>query len=358
MRKQNGTSYRCVTGREIKAMNILGIDIGGTKTSVCIGSNQGTILACDRMSSGGRESLDAYQSDLAKLCESVMKQADIQRGTLQVVGISAPGPMNVKQGILISPPNNPGWTNVPIVAMVEDILHVPVFLNNDANACALAEYVFGDYRGTPNMIYLTFSTGMGGGIIMNGQLVQGVTDNGGEVGHHIMDRNGPLCSCGSHGCWEAFVGGRIAAEHLKEKIRSEKVKTSTVEKAGGNIDNISLEAIEDAAREGDPFAVAEWDELAERMAQGIGSLIMILNPQVVLLGTIAIHAGEFIITPIREKLHKYAWKWPLAACKVVPSTLGANIGDLAALAVAGTALDLDFAQPANPNEEQPKQGTS
>ncbi|MBI2441060.1 MAG: ROK family protein [Lentisphaerae bacterium] len=319
-------------------MHILGIDIGGTKTSVCLGNERGEILASGRMSSEKSANFEQYGRDLAQLCASIIERGKVARTALQAVGISAPGPLDIKRGILIAPPNNPGWRDVPIVALVKDILKTPVYINNDANACALAEYLFGAYRGTADLVYLTFSTGMGGGIIANGRLLQGITDTGGEVGHQIIERDGPLCGCGQRGCWEAFVGGRRVAERLREKIRAGSIKTALLDKAGGNLEAINMELLAAAAREGDEFAVAEWNEFSERLAQGIGNLIMILNPQVVLLGTIAIHLGEFILAPLREKLRKYAWSWPLAACRVEASTLGANIGDYSALAVALTGM--------------------
>lgn len=322
-------------------MHILGIDIGGTKTSVCIGNESGGILANDRILSGDCGSIDEYGRDLAELCAAIVKRAGVSRQKLDAVGISAPGPLDLKRGTLIAPPNNPGWRDVPIVAMVRDIINTRVFLNNDANACALAEYMFGTYRGTPDLVYLTFSTGMGGGIISNGRLIQGPTNSGGEVGHHIIDAKGPVCGCGMRGCWETYVGGRNVANRIRDKIRDGRIATSMMDKAGGDIDAINMQILEAAAREGDKPAVAEWNELTERLAQGIGNLIMILNPRIVLLGTIAIHAGEFVMAPVREKLKKYAWPWPREACKVATSTLGPRIGDYAALAVALTALQCD-----------------
>jgi glucokinase len=318
-------------------VNLLGIDIGGTKTSVCVGNIQGDIRFAKRMSSATGGSMEEYRRQLTELCYGVMEKAGVKPGQLDAVGISAPGPLDVKRGVLIAPPNNPGWRDVPIVAMVQKSIGVPVYFNNDANACALAEELFGEYRGVRNLVYLTFSTGIGGGIIANGELIQGATDTGGEVGHHIFDPSGPLCGCGNRGCWEAYVGGRNVAERLKVQIRDGNIRTSIVEKAGG-IDQIDMRALEMAAREGDRFAMAEWDQFTERVAQGVGNLIMILNPDVILLGTIAVHAGEFAMAPIRDKLPKYVWEWPLKACKVVPSSLGTRIGDLSALAVAVTGL--------------------
>ncbi|MEI6562831.1 MAG: ROK family protein [bacterium] len=317
-------------------MNLLGIDIGGTKTAVCIGNEKGAIVASQRMPSTS-ESIESYRHDMIALCRAVIEKAGLTADQLDAIGISAPGPLDCKRGILIAPPNNPGWHKVPIVEMVRNAFKVPVFLNNDANACALAEMLFGQYKGTKNLLYLTFSTGMGGGIIANGDLIQGVTDAGGEVGHFVLDPNGPVCGCGQKGCWEAYVGGRALARLLKGKIQAGNIKTSIVDKAGG-LEGIDMKAFEAAAREGDPFAVAEWDQLAERMAQGMGGLIMVLNPDVVILGTIAIHCGDFIMKPILEKIPKYTWEWPLKACTIASSSLGEKIGDLASLGVALTGV--------------------
>jgi glucokinase len=338
-----GPSYSSrITGRRQphqreEFMNLLGIDIGGTKTSVCVGNIRGEIAASKKMAMASVDSVEAYRRQLLELCFGVMDKAGVKPEALDAVGISAPGPLDVKRGVLIAPPNNPGWRDVPIVEMVRKSIRAPVYFNNDANACALAEDLFGEFRGTRNLVYLTFSTGIGGGIIANGELIQGATDTGGEVGHHIIDPAGPPCGCGNRGCWEAFVGGRNLAERLKQQIREGNIRTAIVDKAG-SIDAIDMRAFELAAREGDRFAIAEWDQFTERMAQGIGNLIMILNPDVVVLGTIAIHAGDFVMAPIRDKLPKYTWEWPLKACKVVASSLGGKIGDLSALAVAVTGL--------------------
>ena len=314
-------------------MNLLGIDIGGTKTSVCVGNEHGEIRAADRISSRTSGTLDAYFFALAELCRKVLRNASLAATDIAAVGISAPGPMDVKRGILIAPPNNPGWRDVPIVQKVRDMLERPVYFNNDANACAVAEFVFGGH-GVQNLVYLTCSTGIGGGIIANGRLIQGATDTGGEVGHQIIDVNGPVCGCGMRGCLEAYVGGRNVADRLREKIRAGKISTSILDKAGGDYEKIDVKFLAQAAREGDSFAVKEWEEFVERMAQGIGNLIMILNPDLIILGTIAIYEGDFLMKPLHEKLAKYTWKWPREACRIIPSRLGSKIGDLGALAVA------------------------
>ena len=319
-------------------MNLLGIDIGGTKTSVCIGNERGEILTAQRISMASVDAVESYRKRLVDVGFEVLGKAGLGVDGLDAIGISAPGPMDVKQGLLLAPPNNPGWKNVPIVEMVSRSFKAPVYLNNDANACAVAEYEFGGYGAVRDLVYLTCSTGMGGGVIANGELIQGCTDTGGEVGHHVLDPHGPPCGCGQQGCWEAYVGGRMVAERVKAEIRERKLTTRITEKAGGEINRIDMYAIELAARDGDAYAVQVWEEFTERLAQGIGNLIMILNPQVVVLGTMAIKGGDFYIQPILRKLPRYAWKWPREACRVVPSALGSRIGDLAALAVALSGL--------------------
>ena len=320
-------------------MRILGIDIGGTKTAICVGNESGKILSSIRIPTLTGDSMKDYFLQVRDQCNKAVAQAGIKLKDVDIVGISAPGPLSVPKGTLIAPPNNPGWKNVPIVKIIKDMLKRPVVMNNDANAAVLAEYFFGEYRGTKDLVYLTFSTGMGGGIVAAGRLVQGITDMGGEVGHLTLDINGPRCGCGKNGCWEAYVGGKNLAEQLKKKIRAGKIKTLIVDKAGGKIDQITTKSLADAARAGDPFAVAEWDTFMEHMAHGMSNIIMILNPEVIVLGTIAIHERDLVLKPLRKKLARYAWEWPLKACKIVPSKLGVEIGELAALAVGVAGLD-------------------
>lgn len=314
---------------------VVGIDVGGTKTAVCVASNDGTLLVRRRIASGGDASLDGYEERLASLVSSVVYESGVPSGQLAAVGISAPGPLRVSDGMLLAPPNNPGWFDVPIVAMVRRMLDLPVFINNDANAGVLAERRFGTYRDLDNMIYLTFSTGMGGGIVAAGRLVQGVTDMGGEVGHQVLDVNGPPCPCGMHGCFEVFCGGRNVERRLRAMLSNDPaIATVLRQKCGHDLERLDHAMFAGAVRAGDPFAVAQWDAFIERLAQGIGNLVMVLNPSVILLGTIAVHEQDLVMLPLLDKMPRYAWSWPLKACKIEPATLGKRLGDLAAVAVA------------------------
>lgn len=316
-------------------MALLGIDIGGTKTAVCVGTAEGHILASRRMPSPTGDYLEEYFKELGDLCRLILSVAELDEGNpLTAVGISAPGPLDCKRGVLLAPPNNPGWSEVPVVERLAPLFDVPLFINNDANAAAMAEIYYGEYKAVRNLIYLTASTGMGAGIIVNGTLLQGITDSGGEVGHQVLDPDGPPCPCGKRGCWELYVGGKSVADRVRTQILEKGIQTLIVEKAGGSPFNIDHKAITSAARAGDAFALEIWDDFIERLAQGVGNLIQVFNPEVVVLGTMAIHEGDFLIDPLREKLTKYVWKWPLDACLVAPSSLGKRAGELSALAVA------------------------
>jgi len=207
-------------------------------------------------------------------------------------------------------------------------------MNNDANACALAEHKFGRGRGVSNMVYLTHSTGMGGGVITNGRLVQGATDMAGEVGYFVLDPNGPPCPCGLSGCFEAYCGGRSASLALQRKIAAENIPTSLVAKAAGRLEKIDFRLFVEAAREGDEFAAGEWKKYIERLAQGIGIIIMVLNPDMVVLGTIARKTGGVLMVPLGERLKHFAWGAALKACNIETSSLGDDSGILGAVAVA------------------------
>ena len=170
---------------------ILGIDIGGTKTSVCAGDADGRICLSARMPSFPEHGPEDWMKRLFALADRTLTVAGIELAQIRAIGISAPGPLSVRRGALLSPPNMTGWATVPIVEPVREHFSKPVFMNNDANAGVLAERLWGNFAGTDDMIFLTMSTGLGAGIITGGTLVQGTCDMGGEAGYHVLDPMGP-----------------------------------------------------------------------------------------------------------------------------------------------------------------------
>lgn len=311
----------------------LGLDIGGTKTAACVGSADGKLSASARMSTHPAEGSERWFERVRDLMADVLRRSGIRERDLAAAGISAPGPMSVARGAMIAPPNLPGWRDVPIVQWMRSIFDCPVRINNDANACALAEYRFGEFAGVPDLVYLTASTGIGAGVISGGRLLQGARDLAGEVGHHVLDIHGPPCPCGRRGCWEIYCGGLNVARRLRARVEAGE-PSRAVEEAGGDPARIDFRAVAEAARKGDALALEFWNEFVERMAQGIGTTLMFFNPSVVVLGTIAIHLGERLLDPVRTALSRYAWDVSRAGVRLAASRLGARIGELSALAVA------------------------
>lgn len=319
-------------------MTLLGIDIGGTKTSVCLGNERGKILHSERLSTqplkGAKEGIPA----IFGLIRKVLHDANVPLIKIQAIGISSPGPINSKEGMMLTPPNLKGWEHTPLVRLFEKEFQKPVFMNNDANAAALAEYEFGGAKGVKDLVYLTASTGMGGGVIVDGHLLQGASDTAAEVGHYVLDIHGPICPCGLRGCFEVYCGGASLAKKMQEEIAQKKISTQILKEAKGNLLNISVQHLIEALKKKDPYAESLWKEFIERLAQGIGVVLMCYNPKVVILGTIAIHAQDLLLIPLRKALPRYAWKEPIECCRIEASTLGDAISELSGLALAISGL--------------------
>lgn len=311
----------------------LAIDLGGTKTAVCVGNTDGTLVAHSRMPTGADEPPEGWLDRLSELLQRVLSEAGCGIADLSSVGLAVPGPMSVKRGMVLEPPNMPAWRNVPIKEWVEELTGLPVHINNDANAAGLAEYFFGEFKGTPDLVYLTMSTGVGGGIISGGQLVQGADDLGGEVGHIVLNPDGPPCPCGLRGCFEMYCGGRNVIQQVRTRLQPG-AASLILEESGGTPDEITISAIARAAGRGDALAREFWDAYIDRLAQGIGLLAMSFNPSVVVLGTVAIHLGDILLKPLRERLPRYAWRLAIERLAIRPSALGPQIGELGALALA------------------------
>lgn len=319
-------------------MHLIGIDIGGTKICVCIGDHTGKIFASQRILT---QPLKGWENGLRAIRELILKmlqEEHIDLKQIGAIGISSPGPISTKEGKMLKPPNLPNWENAPLVQYFKDAFQKEVMMNNDANAAGVAEYQFGGSKGTPNLVYLTCSTGMGGGAIVNGELVQGASDTAAEVGHFVLDINGPECPCGQRGCFEAYCGGAALAKKMQKEIREGGIKTQILTEANGKIDHIDAACLVHAVEKKDPYALKVWDEFILRLAQGIGVVLMNFNPEVVILGTIAIHAGPLLLTPLKKQLPRFAWRENVQICRIEASSIGDAISELSGLALAKQAL--------------------
>ncbi len=312
---------------------LLGFDIGGTKIGIGLGTADGKILQSQAISNKDTDPA-VILPQLAEIAQEQIKAAGLSNSNILAFGISTPSPADIPNGIITAPPNNKFWRNVPIKKYLEEKLNIRGFFENDANCAALAEWYFGAGKGCQNMIYLTLSTGIGAGIIAEGELIRGKTFLAGEIGHSVLVPYGRQCNCGLKGCYEAYAGGRAIAQRMQEELAGQTNHPMLQYCKENLLENIDMLSLEKAARDGVGYAVKLWDEMCLRDAQAFGMLMNIFNPEKIVLGTIAYAAGDFFFDPVKKYLPDFAWKETLEACEVVPSMLKRAIGSYAGIAGA------------------------
>ncbi len=304
-------------------MKITGIDIGGTKCAVVSGNEKGEISEKVKFATTDRD------DTLRNIIEAV---ADL--GECDAIGISCGGPLDSVNGIIKSPPNLPGWDNVEIVKMLRDKFSVPVFLKNDADACALAEWKYGAGKGTKNMIFLTFGTGLGAGLILGGRLYSGACDMAGEVGHIRLSDFGPV-GYGKAGSFEGFCSGGGIAQLGQTVAKENSQMGHPVGFAEGEI---TAKTIAEAAKNGDENALSVYRQCGAMLGKGLSILIDILNPEMIVLGSIFQRSEELLRDEMTKIIEKETLTLSRNACRIVPALLGESLGDVAALCVAVCGL--------------------
>ncbi len=311
----------------------LGIDIGGTKCAVIAARENMEILEKKGFpTETGKGPLHAINL-LLKNSGLITETLGLQR--LKSIGISCGGPLDSKIGVVQSPPNLPGWDNIPIVKIFEDTFHVPAFLQNDANACALAEWKFGAGKGVENMIFLTFGTGMGAGIIADGKLYSGTNDLAGEVGHIRLAEDGPE-AYGKKGSFEGFCSGTGIAKIAKKIISDKLAQGETVPFIANvdDIDNLTTKDIAAAASMGDNTALEIFELSGRYLGKGLSILIDFFNPQLIVIGSIYARCRQFLEPACMEVIRQEALEPARMVCRVVPAALGELVGDFASISVA------------------------
>lgn len=310
----------------MRAPYIVGVDIGGTKVACVLADAEGNILARQWQPTRSGEGWQAVVQQLFEMTEKVLEGVLLQQ--VRGIGISCGGPLDSRQGIVYSPPNLPGWDAVPIKQLFEERFSLPTRLENDANATALAEHRFGAGRGTRNMVFMTWGTGIGGGLILDGRLYRGTNDLAGEIGHTTVLLDGPLCGCGKRGCLEALSSGPSIARCARE-LANESPESLVWQRVTPA--EVTAQHVVEAALEGDTFARFILAEAATYMGIGIANVAQILNPERVVLGTIAVKAGDLVLEPLRRAFAVHAWGRVREVLQVVPAELGDRAQDLAAI---------------------------
>lgn len=311
----------------------LGLDIGGTKCSVIAATGQLEFLDRIQFPTETNKGSDHILDNLLKNAAAIVDKCS--EYTLLSIGISCGGPLDSRRGLILSPPNLPGWDNVPIVRLFTERFSVPVFLQNDANACALAEWKFGAGIGTENMIFLTFGTGLGAGLILNSRLYTGTNDLAGEVGHIRMADSGPT-GYGKSGSLEGFCSGSGIAQ-LARGIISQKMengeKISFLENER-QVQTITTKDLAEAANRGDKTALEIFEISGRYLGAGLSILIDILNPQRIVIGSVYARNPDLFHATCLEVIEKEALRRAVDVCEIVPAALGDQVGDYASLSVA------------------------
>lgn len=316
-------------------MNVIGFDIGGTKSAVLLAKTERDhIIFC------GRKEI-ATTSDwnyiLDTLCGWVVQMADENgvelNGETCRAGVSCGGPLSADRKRICSPPNLSGWDDVPVIKYLEEKLSVPVSMENDADACALAEWRYGAGKGCGNMIFLTFGTGLGAGLILDGRLYRGAGGMAGEVGHIRLAPDGPE-GYGKRGSFEGFCSGGGIGRLARQYVEEEKKRGRTPLFAQDEQAVITAKTVAEAARSGDSDAVEIFKISGKSFGRGLSILIDLLNPERIVVGSIYARAGELLKEAMQEEIEKEALLQSRCTCLITPAQLGEQIGDYGAVMAA------------------------
>jgi len=308
---------------------VVGVDLGGTQIRACLADRTGVILREARQPTLAREGLEPVlkrlNDTLARVLEGVTRQHVIG------IGIGSPGPLDPKAGVVIEAANLPGWRNVPLKDLLEKEFGLPVHVNNDANAAALAEQRYGAGRGVADLVYLTISTGIGGGFICAGQLLLGVHGFAGEPGHMTVEPEGPRCNCGNIGCLEVLAAGPAIARHGTEMVHGGRMSVLAAEMMAGR--ELTAESVGKAAGQGDAVALEAVGRAARYLGIGVLNLIHLFDPAMVVLGGSVTKIGRLLFDPVRELVRERGITKVQQETPILPAALGDQVGLLGGVAL-------------------------
>ena len=310
---------------------ILGVDLGGTKIAAALATTQGEIVARGRSPTLAQDGPDAIIESICATINEVLSAKALEPSRLLGIGIAAAGIIDSANGKVIFSPNLPGWHEIPLRDAIEQQFGVPAYLGNDANLAALGEWHFGVGEKVANLIYVTVSTGIGGGIIADGKLYTGACGTAGEIGHMTIDVNGPRCRCGNIGCWEALASGTALAREAVMRT-TEGARTSIIELVGGDVSKIDAKIVGLAARQGDELAQELVSHLGYYFGVGLANLVNIFNPELILIGGGVAKIGDLLLQPAIKVVKERAFSTSANAVEIKPAILGDDSGIMGAAA--------------------------
>lgn len=307
---------------------VIGVDLGGTNLRVALLNSDGIILNKHKEAT---QAALGWKNVVERLVCAISRQRQIavQRGlNVATVGVGAPGVIRMETGVVVRSPNFPDWNSLPLRDHLEKELHIPVVIENDANAAALGEQWRGAGHGISSMILLTLGTGVGGGIVLNDKVWHGADGMAGEIGHMTLIPDGRSCTCGNTGCLEMYASARGIVQSYNEELIKTKSETQPV------FIQVTSENVYQAAREGDTIAQRVMKNMGRMLGIGIANLINIFNPQMIVIGGGVKDAWPLFIGATREEIMKRAFQVPAERTQIVPSLLGDDAGMVGAAAAA------------------------
>lgn len=307
-----------------------GIDLGGTKLEVGLVDDNGNIIARVKRPTHAHEGPESVIDKINDSIMTALEKSNIKQRDLRGIGIGVPGLIDADMGKVIFLTNLPGWRDIPLAEIMEEKFHIPVKLGNDADAAAYGEYLFGSGRGARNFVYMTVSTGIGGGVIIEGKLYRGASSGAAEIGHVVIDVHGEKCNCGNYGCFEALASGTAIARFAKRAI--DRGKHSLIEELSGD-EPIKAEHVFEAAGQGDRLALDIIDEEAFYLGIGICNIMAMYNPERIAIGGGVSNQWDMFYHKMMETVRDRALKQNAKVCRVIKAELGTDAGVVGAAAL-------------------------
>ncbi|MBU3107769.1 ROK family protein [Clostridium gasigenes] len=313
---------------DISMSYVIGVDLGGTKISCALADLSGNVIETQVVETIASEGEIAVLNRIIGLIDKVMITINITKDDIKAIGIGAPGPLDARSGIIIEPANLP-FTNFDLVTPIKDKFNIPVYLDNDANAAAVGEFMFGAGLDTKNMIYITVSTGIGGGAILNGQVYRGRTTNALEVGHTTVEPfSSARCNCGNLGCLESLSSGTAIARRAKDAV------LSNIDTSLKRYKILTSYEVFKEAENGDKVAISIRDNALRYLGIGVTNIINTFDPDMVVIGGGVSKAGKIIFDKVKEVVNERGLKTITSGCEIVPAKLGTDAGVIGAVALA------------------------
>jgi glucokinase len=316
---------------------VFSVDVGGSKILSALVARDGKVVAEELEQTAALDKFDAVLRQIRMAYQALVKRAEAGPDSRPLaVSLAIAGAIDLNNGVVTESPNLPQWQDVPLRSMVEEALGLQTFMINDANAAALGEHTHGAGRGTRNMVFITVSTGIGGGLIINGDLYQGCNGAAGEIGHMVIDVDGPLCGCGNYGCLEALASGTAIARDAADRIALGTY--SSIPKFTNSGGTITAAAVAAAAKQGDPLANEIVSRAAHYLGMGLVSVVNVFNPEMVVIGGGVAQMGDMLLNPARQVVRENAFRIAADAAQIVQAQLGARAGVVGASTYAWRQL--------------------